>query len=175
MANNYTQLYVHYIFAVQNRLSLIRENFKNDLYRYMNGIIVHQGHKLYIINGMSDHIHVLVSMNPRQAPTDLMYHIKRRSSLWINEKSLFLVVSHGRRVLEHFHLVYPSYQERSNTLKNNTSLIRKLPSEKNTWNFLKRMKLYLMNVTSLCLSNNTSSFSLFIPYGKSFSGIVRFY
>jgi putative transposase len=88
MANTYTQLYVHYIFAVQNRLSLISDNFKNDLYRYMNGIIVHQGHKLYIINGMSDHIHVLVSMNPRQAPSDLMYHIKRSSSLWINKKKL---------------------------------------------------------------------------------------
>jgi REP element-mobilizing transposase RayT len=54
----------------------------------MNGIIVQHGHKLYIINGMSDHIHTLVSMNPRQAPSDLMYHIKRSSSIWINEKKL---------------------------------------------------------------------------------------
>ena len=88
MANTYTQLFVHYVFAVQNRLFLIHDNFKNDLYRYMNGIIVQHGHKLYIVNGMNDHLHMLVSMSPRQAPSDLMYHIKRSSSLWLNEKKL---------------------------------------------------------------------------------------
>jgi len=51
----------------------------------MNGIITQQGHKPYAINGMADHVHVLVSMSPVQAPSDLMYHIKRSSSLWINQ------------------------------------------------------------------------------------------
>lgn len=87
MANTYTQLYVHYIFAVQNRVCLISPRWQNDLYKYMSGIIEQQGHKLYIINGMPDHIHSLVSMNPKQAPSDLMYHIKRSSSLWINKNS----------------------------------------------------------------------------------------
>jgi REP element-mobilizing transposase RayT len=85
MANTYTQLYVHYVFAVQNRQTLIRENWQTDLYKYMNGIIEQQGHKPFAINGMPDHVHVLVSMNPTQAPSDLMYHVKRSSSLWINE------------------------------------------------------------------------------------------
>jgi len=44
MANTYTQLYIHYIFTVQNRICLIKDNFKNDLYKYMNGIIVQQGY-----------------------------------------------------------------------------------------------------------------------------------
>jgi hypothetical protein len=47
MANTYTQLFVHYVFAVQNRLCLIHDNFKNDLYKYMNGIIVHHGKSLF--------------------------------------------------------------------------------------------------------------------------------
>jgi putative transposase len=88
MANTYTQLFVHFIFAVQNRLCLINDNFKSDIYKYMNGIVLQHGHKVYIINGMTDHVHILVSMNPRQAPSDLMYHIKRNSSLRINEKKL---------------------------------------------------------------------------------------
>jgi putative transposase len=79
---------VYFVFAVQNRLFLINDNFKNDLYRYMNGIIVQHGHKLYVVNGMNDHLHMLVSMSPRQAPSDLMYHIKRSSSRWLNEKKL---------------------------------------------------------------------------------------
>jgi REP element-mobilizing transposase RayT len=85
MANTYTQIYIHYVFAVQNLLSLIQENWKTQLYKYMNGIVEQQGHKPFAINGMPDHVHILVSMNPTQAPSELMFHIKRSSSLWINE------------------------------------------------------------------------------------------
>jgi len=85
MANTYTQLYIHYVFAVQNRLSLINQKWQTDLYKYMTGITDQQGHKLYIINGTADHIHLLVSMSPVQSPSDLMYHVKRSSSLWINQ------------------------------------------------------------------------------------------
>ena len=85
MANTYTQIYIHYVFAVQNRLSLIQPKWKNDLHKYMTGIVEQQGHKLMQIGGMPDHVHTLVSMNPKQSPSDLMFHIKRSSSLWINE------------------------------------------------------------------------------------------
>ena len=85
MANTYTQLYVHYVFALQNRLSLFQNYWQSDLYKYMNVIIEHQGHKPFAINGMPDHVHVLVSMSPKQSPSDLMFHIKRSTSLWINE------------------------------------------------------------------------------------------
>jgi len=85
MANTYTQIYIHYVFAVQNRLSLIQSKWKNDLYKYMTGIVEQQGHKLLQIGGMPDHVHALVSMNPKQSPSDLMFHVKRSSSLWINE------------------------------------------------------------------------------------------
>jgi putative transposase len=88
MPNTYTQLYIHYIFAVQNRLSLIQKKWKQYLYKYINGIILEQGHKPFAINGMSDHVHILISMSPKQAPSDLLYHVKRSSSLWINEQRL---------------------------------------------------------------------------------------
>ena len=85
MANTYTQLYIHFVFAVQNRNVIINESWQDKLYKYMTGIVTEQGHKLFVINGMPDHVHTLVSMNPKQAPSDLMYNIKRSSSLWINE------------------------------------------------------------------------------------------
>jgi len=69
-------------------MCLIHNKWQNDLYKYINGIIEQQGHKLYVINGMPDHIHILISMSPKQAPSDLMYHIKRSSSLWINNNKL---------------------------------------------------------------------------------------
>jgi len=88
MANTYSQIYLHFVFAVQDRSSVIREEWKNDLYRYMSGIISNNGHKAYIINGMPDHVHALVSMAPTQAPSELMYDVKRGSSLWINQQRL---------------------------------------------------------------------------------------
>ncbi|HQG53555.1 MAG TPA: IS200/IS605 family transposase [Bacteroidales bacterium] len=88
MANTYTQLYIHYIFAVHDRQCLIKDDWKADLYKYTAGIIEQQGHKLYRINGMPDHVHIFVSMSPNQSPSDLMYHVKRSSSLWINKNHL---------------------------------------------------------------------------------------
>lgn len=54
----------------------------------MTGIIELQEHKLFSINGIADHVHILVSMNPKQAPSDLMFHVKRSSSIWINDNNL---------------------------------------------------------------------------------------
>lgn len=88
MANTYTQIYIQYVFAVQNRISLISGNWQSDLYKYMTGIIVQQEHKLMTINGMPDHVHILVSMNPKQASSDLMFNVKRSSSIWINDNKL---------------------------------------------------------------------------------------
>jgi putative transposase len=88
MANTYTQLYIQFVFAVQNRISMISDSWQNELYKYITGIIEHQEHKLFSINGIPDHVHLLISMNPKQAPSDLMYHVKRSSSIWINDNKL---------------------------------------------------------------------------------------
>jgi REP element-mobilizing transposase RayT len=90
MANTYTQIYIHYVFAVQNRFGLIQSRWRDDLYKYMTGTITNKGHKLLTIGGVPDHIHTLVSMSPKQSPSDLMADVKRSSSLWINEKRLVM-------------------------------------------------------------------------------------
>ena len=90
MANTYTQIYIHYVFAVQNRIGLIQNCWRDELYKYMTGTITNKGHKLLQIGGMSDHIHALVSMSPKQSPSDLMADVKRSSSLWINDKRLVM-------------------------------------------------------------------------------------
>jgi len=88
MANTYTQIHIHAVFAVQNRLSLILKQWQDELYKYITGIITNNGHKLLQIGGMPDHIHVLFGMRPTQSLSDLMKDIKGGSSLWINEKKL---------------------------------------------------------------------------------------
>jgi len=88
MANTYTQIHIHAVFAVQNRLSLIQKQWQDELYRYITGIITNNGHKVLQIGGMPDHVHVLFGMRPIQALSDLMQDIKGDSSLWINKKQL---------------------------------------------------------------------------------------
>ena len=88
MANTYTQLHIHTVFAVQSRLSLISPSWKDELYQYITGIITNKGHKLLIINGMPDHVHLLIGMRPTESLSNLMRDIKADSSEWINKKKL---------------------------------------------------------------------------------------
>jgi len=84
MANTYSQIYIQTVFAVEGRLSLIQPEFKEDLYKYITGIVTNQGHKLISINGMPDHLHILIGLRPAMALADLVREIKADSSNFIN-------------------------------------------------------------------------------------------
>ena len=85
MANTYTQLYVHVVFTVKGRSNLISTRWKEDLYKYITGIITNEKQKLMIINGMPDHLHLLIGLKPDCNLSDLVRTIKANSSKWINE------------------------------------------------------------------------------------------
>ena len=63
MANTFSQIYIQTVFAVSDRQSLIKPEFKEDLYKYITGIVTNQGQKLISINGVLDHIHILIGLN----------------------------------------------------------------------------------------------------------------
>ena len=88
MANTYTQIHLHIIFAVKNRESLIKKSWKDRLFRYMTGIVQENGHKMLQINGMPDHVHLLIGLRPTQSLSALMKGLKGKSSLWINREGL---------------------------------------------------------------------------------------
>lgn len=88
MGDTFSQIYHQFVFAVKGRRNLIRKEWEHELYRYIGGVIRKEGHKLYIINGMPDHIHILVSMDPRYNPSDLLRSIKANSSRWVNQRGL---------------------------------------------------------------------------------------
>ena len=91
MPNTYTQIHLQFVFAVKYRNGLIHSSFKEELYQYISGIIKAHNHKLLAINGMPDHIHILVGMRPSQSASDLVQNIKANSSKWINEKKFLKV------------------------------------------------------------------------------------
>ena len=76
MANTYTQIHIQFVFAVKFRDAVIHSSWKDELYRYMTGIIQNNKHKLIAINGMPDHIHILIGMRPTQSISDLMQDCK---------------------------------------------------------------------------------------------------
>jgi REP element-mobilizing transposase RayT len=86
MANTYTQIHIHAVFAVQDRFCVIKKSWKDELFRYITGIIQNNGHKVLAINGAPDHVHVLFGMRPTQSLSGLMQDIKGDSSKWINIK-----------------------------------------------------------------------------------------
>ncbi len=86
MANTYTQIHIQCVFSVQDRNCIIRKTWKDELYKYITGIIQNYGHKVLAINGMPDHLHVFFGMRPTQSLSDLMQDVKGDSSKWINKK-----------------------------------------------------------------------------------------
>ena len=86
----YSQIYLHLVFTPKGRETCIREEIQSEIYSYISRIITNKKHKSININGMPDHIHILIGLNPLTSITDLVRDIKRSSSLHINEKKLTL-------------------------------------------------------------------------------------
>ena len=88
MANTFSQIYIQTVFAVSGRLSLITQDFREELHKYITGIVRKQDQKLISINSMPDHIHILIGLRPAMALADLVRDIKSDSSEWVNRKKL---------------------------------------------------------------------------------------
>ena len=86
MANTYTQIYIQVVFAVQGRYNLIRKEDKEELHKYITGIIRNKKQKLIAINSMPDHVHIFIGMKASIALSDLVGDIKNNSSTFINKK-----------------------------------------------------------------------------------------
>jgi putative transposase len=85
MAGTFTQLYVQVVFAVKGRENLIQKPWREDLHKYMAGIIKGKEQKPIIVNGVADHIHCFIGLKPTICLSDLVRDIKNNSSRFINE------------------------------------------------------------------------------------------
>lgn len=85
MAGTFTQIYIHCVFAVEGRQNLLKKPWRDEVFKYISGIINNKGHKPIIINGVGDHAHVLIGLKPSMAVSDLIRDIKNNSSNFIND------------------------------------------------------------------------------------------
>ena len=88
MANTYTQIYMHIIFAVARREAMIADDWVDELYRYLAGICQKRCHFVHAVNGTDDHVHMLIGMHPTESVSSLVKELKGQSSRWINEQFL---------------------------------------------------------------------------------------
>lgn len=86
MASTYSQIYIQYVFAVKGRQNLLHKAWREEVFKYISGIIKAKDQKPIIVNGVADHVHVFVGLKPSMCISDLVRDIKNNSSKFINEQ-----------------------------------------------------------------------------------------
>ena len=85
MAGTYSQIYIQVVFAVKGRQNLLAKDWRDEVFKYMSGIIKNKGQKPIIVNGVSDHVHIFVGLKPSMALSDLVRDVKNNSTNFIND------------------------------------------------------------------------------------------
>jgi putative transposase len=86
MPNTYTQLHIHFVFAVKYRKAIITNEWEDRLHKYITGIVQGNGHKMLAINSTEDHIHIFIGLNPKQSISEIMRLVKGDSSEFVNKE-----------------------------------------------------------------------------------------
>lgn len=86
---SYRQILYHIVFSTKDRVPALNQERREELFRYIWGIIKNKKGHLYRINGVEDHIHILSDLHPTVALADFVKSIKISSSEWIKYKEFF--------------------------------------------------------------------------------------
>ena len=85
----FTQFYIQLVFSPKHRDRLLVEKIRPRIFEYLSGITTNLGHKSIIINGVSDHVHLFIALNPKISISETVKELKRSSSIFINDHKIF--------------------------------------------------------------------------------------
>ncbi len=85
MAGTYSQIYIQVVFAVKGRQNLLKKEWRDEVFKYMSGIIKNKGQKPIIVNGVEDHVHIFIGLKPSAALSDIIRDVKNNATNFINE------------------------------------------------------------------------------------------
>ena len=88
MANTYHQIYLQTVFAVKYRKAVIEKAWKEKLFAVIGNLINETDCKTIIVNGVEDHVHCFIGLEPVVSVSELMKTVKAKSSKYINDQSL---------------------------------------------------------------------------------------
>jgi len=86
MPNTYSQIYLQFVFAVKHRQSLIPKEHKEELHKYITGIVQNRKAKMIAVHCMPDHTHLFVGFKPVMSISDFVKEVKVASNEFINDK-----------------------------------------------------------------------------------------
>src|ERR1700712_1914261 len=86
---SYRQIFYQIVFGTKNRKPVINQTNETELYNYIYGIIKSKKCKLYRINGMEEHIHIMTDINPVLSLSNYVRDIKVASSIWLKANGKF--------------------------------------------------------------------------------------
>ncbi|MCX6246392.1 MAG: IS200/IS605 family transposase [Bacteroidetes bacterium] len=86
MTATYSQIFIHVVFSVKNKKSLLPPENLEEVFEYISGIIRKKGQKPVIVGGVQNHVHVLIGMKPGVTVSALVRDIKNNSANFINQK-----------------------------------------------------------------------------------------
>ncbi|SOH04547.1 Transposase IS200 like protein [Candidatus Kuenenia stuttgartiensis] len=84
MSGTFTQIYIQAIFAVNGRSNLLQKPWRDEVFKYMAGIIKNKGQKSIIVNGVANHVHIFIGLQPSMAISDLVRDVKNNTTNFIN-------------------------------------------------------------------------------------------
>ena len=89
MANSYSQMYIHAVFAVKYREARIQKSLRPKLMAVIGNLINETECETLIVNGVEDHVHCFFRLLPKISVSDVLKNCKAKSSKWLNENSFF--------------------------------------------------------------------------------------
>ena len=109
MAGTFSQIYIQMVFAVNGRENLLQKPWRDEVFKYMAGIIKGKKQKPIIVNGVANHVHLFVGLKPAMAISDLVRDVKNNSSNFINERKFVRgnfswQIGHGAFSYSHSHI-----------------------------------------------------------------------
>jgi putative transposase len=88
MGQTYHALWVHLVWGTKHRLPLIVPTLRYKLYDQLRVIAKEKGYYLDFINGVEDHVHLLMGLQPKFALANIVKDLKGLSATWVRENHL---------------------------------------------------------------------------------------
>ncbi len=142
MPNTYTQIHIHFVFAIKHRQSLINESIRERVEKYITGIVQNHQHKLLAIYCMPDHTHLFIGFRTTQTISDLMREVKSRSSEFINEQKLTKEKFNWQQGYGAFSYSHSHVTNVIEYILHQPDIIKIKLSGKNMWNCLPNLKFH---------------------------------
>ncbi len=141
MAGTFSQIYIQYVFAVKGRANLLQNPWRDEVFKYMAGIIKGKNQKSIIVNGVSDHVHIFVGLKPSMCISDLVRDIKNNSTNFINDQKFLKGKFSWQEGYGAFSYAHSQIEDVYNYIANQEVHHRKQAFKEEYLNFLQRFNI----------------------------------